>query len=145
MERGPTCDFCDIECEDEDDELVELRVGGSSSEPRTIHLREVYDNRTTDSRMGGYNAHGAGKFRFLGYSGDAIAALIRFMEQRDEISLNISDGINEMQRTGGRRGHFESKYNPDKSCVDLSIVDATDEDPPDAEVCEDCAEMFRSL
>lgn len=143
MDRGPTCDFCEIAIEEDEDELVELHVGGDS-QPTTITLREVLDNPNGKMRTK-FPGTSPGGVQVLGYSEGSIISLIRFMEKRDEISLEIHEGVNELQRTGGGFGDYETVHNTDKTVVDLSIMDAKDEDPPDAEVCTDCAEMFRSL
>lgn len=152
FEDGPVCDFCEIAV-DKGETLEPIYVG-ELPQPKPHYLSEV--------RQKGDNYH------LLGKSIGVYAAMYEALRNCPDIDINESEVVEEVTAVGGE-SHFvteesmeygstpglrqgvrgdvelETRTNRDKVGVELRIRPKDVTYQPDAEVCDTCAEMFRSL
>lgn len=139
LAEGPECDFCEISI-DPDESLESLYIG-DLLQPEPIRIRQVGDRQND--------------YRLLGKPIGVYSAMHMALHTCPEVEINTSEVVNEVTAVGGETQfstseemlspQFETQRMEDKVHVDITIQPDEVEHEPDAEVCDICAKMFRSL
>lgn len=149
FERGPECDFCGLAVEE--GETLEPIFVGEPEKPKPHYLSE------TAERNPGYQ-----KARLFGQPIGMYQALRQALHNCDDITLDESKVVHEVQAVGGQRHmvteeelhqlpdptDFERRQRmtkTDKVGVSIKIQPKDIYHEPDAELCDICAEKFRGL
>lgn len=138
VELPEACDFCELPRDEERDEhFVKLHLG-DPPQPQPATSRGIIDDpmrRTSEQQ-----------FR----------ALKEALQKMPEVEYEVYDHVQEVKQIGGEP-HFskdpsdvpltrhESEIAHDKTAAEIGFQPEPREVEPDAMVCQECAEMFRSL
>lgn len=133
-EEGPVCDFCEIAVEP--DETLEPIYVGELPQPKPHYLSGV--------REKGDNHH------LIGKPISVYVALYDALRECRDIDVKLSEQVYEPEPRDfgqGVRGDvsFDDGLNRNKVGASVKIRPKDVTYDPDAEVCDTCAEMFRSL
>lgn len=145
FEDGPVCDFCEIAVEK--DETLEPIYVGELPQPKPHYLSEVREK--------------SDNYHLLGKSIGVYVAMYEALRNCPDVDINDSEVVEEVQAVGGESHfvteesmeygstpgltEFETQTTRNKVGVELRIRPKDVTYQPDAEVCDTCAEMFRSL
>jgi hypothetical protein len=131
------CDFCECGRDEEmDDEFVELYVG-SLSPPRDTQLKAIVHKRKNVNK-----------------ENRRYESLLKAIDQTKCIEYDFHDQVREVKQIGGETHtakmgdggqYYDSEIRNDKIAVQLTVSHPEPSNEPDAMVCQNCAEMFRSL
>jgi hypothetical protein len=132
------CDFCNLSTE-EDEELEPIYVG-SPPEPKPVHLSATASKPRND-------------YHLLEKSVAVYEAMEKALRNSDHVALSTAEHTLEPRATHekpfeqGIKGDvsFDDTVNYDEAGVKMALKPRRTEPKPDARVCRDCAEMFRTL
>lgn len=137
------CDFCG-QWLDEDEELEPVYVGEMPN-PRTQYIEEVVDKGGTSHHL----AHGPP--RVLGREPAEWKALLQALQKTDNIEVEISRHVYhppqmvKVKSDPENIPEFDAHIDDEKAGVTIRIEPRLPFEPtPDLEVCQFCAENFRS-
>jgi len=138
------CGFCECGWDDELDEpLVPLHLG-DPPQPQPVRSQGISGNTAVRSSR---------------YEKKRLDALLNALRDMDGMEYEVHDAVEEVKSVGGESHWtdageygstpdvtaFESEVNYDKSAATLRFHPEARDVEPDAMVCQECAEMFRSL
>lgn len=134
-----TCDFCDCARDEDLDEPFEPLHVGDPPQPQPVTARGIQGDN-----FGSWRNQIEAKY----------SAVINALDDMDGMEYELYEHVHEVKAVGGKTHfakstsqgemYFDSEVQ-DKNAATLRFHPEAREVEPDAMVCQECAEMFRSL